>query len=159
MRWREIDEQNSLGEIRIALTYAAESGAIDRRHVDTFAHIVLAATNEVALMIARAGDPGTALGAGESAVAEFLDRLLGTRGQWLSDFRQRLRVAGVRDRVRRVVRRRGGRGRRGRHRIRLGRNRGGDRGCGDRIRRRDRWDGLCIGHEIRIPADPGLNRS
>ena len=65
---------------RAALTYAAESGSIERRHVDTFAHIVLAATNEVTLMIARADDPAAALGAGESAVAEFLDRLLGDPG-------------------------------------------------------------------------------
>ncbi|MET9486113.1 TetR/AcrR family transcriptional regulator [Nocardia sp. NPDC006630] len=78
-RWRELDEQNSLGEIRIALNYAAEAGAIDPRHVDTFAHIVLAATNEVALMVARSADPGAALSAGESAVGEFLDRLLGVR--------------------------------------------------------------------------------
>jgi hypothetical protein len=33
--------------------------------------------NEVALMIARADDPAAVLSAGESAVAEFLDRLLG----------------------------------------------------------------------------------
>ena len=45
--------------------------------MDTFAHIVLAAANEVAMMIARADDPAAALSAGESAFAEFLDRLLG----------------------------------------------------------------------------------
>ena len=75
-RWRELDEQNSLGVIRAALTYAAEAGSIERRHVDAFAHTVLAAVNEVAQMIARADDPAAALSAGESAVAEFLDRLL-----------------------------------------------------------------------------------
>jgi hypothetical protein len=37
---------------------------------------VLAAANEVALMIARADDPAAALSDGQSAVAEFLDRLL-----------------------------------------------------------------------------------
>jgi hypothetical protein len=47
--------------------------------VDTFAHIVLAAGNEVALMIARADDPAAALTVGEGAFAEFLDRLLGGR--------------------------------------------------------------------------------
>ena len=78
-RWRELDEQGPLGEIRAALAYAAEAGSIERRHVDTFAHIVLAAANEVALMIARADDPAAALSVGESAVAEFLDRLLGNR--------------------------------------------------------------------------------
>ena len=51
-RWRELDEQGNLGEIRAALTYAADAGGIERRHVDAFAHIVLAAANEVALMIA-----------------------------------------------------------------------------------------------------------
>jgi AcrR family transcriptional regulator len=77
-RWRELDEQNTLGAIRPALAYAAETGRIAPGHVDTFAHIVLAAANEVALMIARADDPAAALSAGESAFAEFLDRLLGS---------------------------------------------------------------------------------
>jgi len=76
-RWRDLDEQGPLEVIRAALAYAAEAGRIERRHVDTFARIVLAAANEVALMIARADDPAAALTAGESAFAEFLDRLLG----------------------------------------------------------------------------------
>jgi len=76
-RWRELDEQANLGWIRAALTYAAETGRIERRHVDAFAHIVMAAVNEVALMIARADDPAAALTAGEGAVGEFLDRLVG----------------------------------------------------------------------------------
>jgi AcrR family transcriptional regulator len=75
-RWRELDEP-VLELIRGALTYAAEAGRIEHRHVDTFAHIALAAANEVAMMIARADDPAAALTAGESAFAEFLDRLLG----------------------------------------------------------------------------------
>jgi len=75
-RWRELDEQGPLGVIRAALAYAAEAGIIEQRHVDAFAHIVLAAANEVTLVIARADDRAAALAAGESAVAEFLDRLL-----------------------------------------------------------------------------------
>ena len=74
-RWREIDEQN-LGWIKAALTYAADTGRIERRHVDVFAHIVLAAANEVALKVARADDPAAMLPDAESAFAEFLDRLL-----------------------------------------------------------------------------------
>ena len=74
-RWREIDEQN-LGWIKAALTYAADAGRIERRHVDVFAHIVLAAANEVALKVARADDPTATLPDAESAFAEFLDRLL-----------------------------------------------------------------------------------
>lgn len=76
-RWRELDEQASLGVIRAALAYAAEAGSIQRRHVDAFAHIVLAAGNEVAMMIARDDDPAAALSAAQSALAEFLERLVG----------------------------------------------------------------------------------
>jgi AcrR family transcriptional regulator len=76
-RWRELDEQGSLGFTKAALAYAAEAGHIEPRHVDAFAHIVLAAANEVAMTIARADDPAAALSAGESAFADFLDRLLG----------------------------------------------------------------------------------
>ena len=78
--WRDLDERSTLGVIRAALAYAADTGRIGPDHVDTFAHIVLAAANEVALMIARADDPAAALRAGESAFADFLDRLLGRQG-------------------------------------------------------------------------------
>jgi AcrR family transcriptional regulator len=76
-RWRELDEQGSLGFIRDAIAYAAEAGSLDLGHVDAFAHIVMAAINEVAQLVARMDDPAAALAAAESAVAEFLDRLLG----------------------------------------------------------------------------------
>jgi AcrR family transcriptional regulator len=74
-RWRELDEQGSLGWIKATLAYAADTGRIERRHIDVFAHIVLAAANEVALMIARADDPAATLTDAENAFAEFLDRL------------------------------------------------------------------------------------
>ena len=76
-RWRELDEQGPLGVIRGLLADAAEAGRIESRHVDAFAHIVLAALNELALMITRADNRAEALAAAESAVEEFLDRLLG----------------------------------------------------------------------------------
>jgi AcrR family transcriptional regulator len=79
-RWRDMDEQSTLLVIRAALTYAAGAGRIEQRHVDMFAHILLAANNEVAMMIGRAGDPAAALSAGESALTELLDRLLGESG-------------------------------------------------------------------------------
>jgi AcrR family transcriptional regulator len=74
-RWRELDEQGSLGWIKATLAYAADAGRIERRHIDVFAHVVLAAANEVALMIARADDPAATLTDAENAFAEFLDRL------------------------------------------------------------------------------------
>jgi AcrR family transcriptional regulator len=77
-RWRDLDEQSSLKMIRAALSYAADAGRIERRHVDAFSHIVLAASNEVALMIGRADDRAAALSAGQSALTEFFARLLGT---------------------------------------------------------------------------------
>ena len=77
-RWRELDE--ALAMIRHALGYAAEAGAVDPRHVDVFAHIVMATLNEVAMMIALSSDSAATLKAGESAVDDFLDRLLGGLG-------------------------------------------------------------------------------
>ena len=79
-RWRQMDEQSTLGVIRTSIAYGADAGAVDQRHVDVFAHIVLAAANEVAMMIALAGDSGAALSDAESALAAFLDRLLGAPG-------------------------------------------------------------------------------
>jgi AcrR family transcriptional regulator len=76
-RWRELDEQGPLGLIRASLNHAAETGRIRPGHVDAFAHIVMAAANEIAMMIARSDDPAATLGNEESAFAEFLDRLLG----------------------------------------------------------------------------------
>src|SRR6516162_1889922 len=64
-RWRELDEQGPLGVIRDCLAYAAETGRIEHRLVDTFARIVLAAANEVTLMIARADDPAVAVAVAE----------------------------------------------------------------------------------------------
>ncbi|MBV9795507.1 MAG: TetR/AcrR family transcriptional regulator [Actinobacteria bacterium] len=76
-RWRELDEQGNLGFIRGALTFAADQGRLDRRHIDAYAHIVLAAANEVTMMVIRADDPAAALSAEEAAFTSFLDRLLG----------------------------------------------------------------------------------
>jgi AcrR family transcriptional regulator len=76
-RWRELDEQSTLGFIRSAISYAADAGGVDQRHVDVFAHIVLAAANEVAMMIALAGDSAAAIEEVESAFDDFLDRMLG----------------------------------------------------------------------------------
>jgi hypothetical protein len=45
-----------------------------------FAHIVMATLNEVAMMIALSSDSAATLKAGESAVDDFLDRLLGGLG-------------------------------------------------------------------------------
>jgi AcrR family transcriptional regulator len=79
-RWRELDEHGALGILRGLLADVARDGRIETRHADAFAHIVLGALNELSLMIARAEDRAAALARGESAVQEFLDRLLGAGG-------------------------------------------------------------------------------
>ena len=77
-RWREIDERNTLGTIRAAMGAAAAAGRIDPAHADVFAHILLAAVNEVSLMIARADDPAAAREQARAALDDFLGRLLGS---------------------------------------------------------------------------------
>jgi AcrR family transcriptional regulator len=75
-RWRERDEANTLGALRAALTHAARQGGLDPRHVDVFAHALLATANELAIMIARAEHPTGALAEAEDAFTALLDRIL-----------------------------------------------------------------------------------
>jgi hypothetical protein len=60
----------------MAMQVAAESGRVPPDMVDTFAHVILALVNEIALMIARADDLEGAVRSGEAAVDEILSRLL-----------------------------------------------------------------------------------
>jgi AcrR family transcriptional regulator len=76
-RFRELDEQNVLGEIRVAVAAAAQEGRLDGRHVDVFAHLVMAAVNEAAILVARSTDPAAALPEAQDAFDEFLRRVLG----------------------------------------------------------------------------------
>jgi AcrR family transcriptional regulator len=75
-RWREIDEQHTLGGLRTSLKLIAGQGRLPAGNVDLLAHMVLAAVNEAALMIARAEDPEQALRRGQEAVDMLLDRLV-----------------------------------------------------------------------------------
>jgi AcrR family transcriptional regulator len=79
-RWREIEEQNALGTIKLVMQVAAAEGRITENLVDTFAHVVLATMNELALLIARATDTKAAQRDAETAVDEILTRLLGSGG-------------------------------------------------------------------------------
>jgi AcrR family transcriptional regulator len=74
-RWRERDEA-TLGAVRGALTAASEQGVLDLRHVDVFAHALLAMINELSIMIARSARPTEALAEAEAALDELLDRIL-----------------------------------------------------------------------------------
>jgi AcrR family transcriptional regulator len=75
-RWREIDEQHTLGGLRTSLELIAGQGRLPAGNVDLLSHMVLAAVNEAALMIARAEDPEQALRRGQEAVDTLLDRLV-----------------------------------------------------------------------------------
>jgi AcrR family transcriptional regulator len=75
-RWRELDEQHTLGGVRKSLRAIAEQGRLPAGQVDLMAHMVLAAVNEAALLIARADDPPAALRTGRRAVDTLLDRLV-----------------------------------------------------------------------------------
>ena len=73
-RWREFDEEHVLGNIKMAMHAAAEEGALPSEHADAFAHILLAAVNELALTIPGAADQAAAISAAEGALDEFLPR-------------------------------------------------------------------------------------
>jgi AcrR family transcriptional regulator len=77
-RWRELDELHTLGRLRANLQAIADEGRLPARQVDILAHMVLAAVNEAALLIARSDDPRKALRSGQAAVATLLERLVDT---------------------------------------------------------------------------------
>jgi AcrR family transcriptional regulator len=76
-RWREVDEQRTLGSIKAVLRRVAAEGRIPVARVDFYAHVLLAGMNEIAMLIARAGDHAAAAAEAEVATGELLDRLLG----------------------------------------------------------------------------------
>lgn len=75
-RWRTMDEQHSLGAVRGLLQQVCDAGGLAPELVDSFAHMILAALDEMALVIARADDPEAAMAGGRLAVRELLRRLL-----------------------------------------------------------------------------------
>src|ERR1700722_749037 len=75
-RGGEMDDGRALGAVRAMLQAVSDSGRLRADLVGPFAHMILAALDEIALVIARAEDSETALAEGQASVAEFLDRLL-----------------------------------------------------------------------------------
>jgi len=76
-RWREIDEAHILGGLRAAIGLLAAQGNLAETEVDMYAHMLLAAVAEAALVIAQADDPEAALARGQAAVDTLLSRALG----------------------------------------------------------------------------------
>jgi AcrR family transcriptional regulator len=76
-RWRAAGgEQSAQEAVRELLQAIADSGRLTPGLVGPFAHMILAALDEIALVIARAEDPETALAEGLEAVRELLRRVL-----------------------------------------------------------------------------------
>ena len=76
-RWREIDGRHGFGLLRQALGAVAAEGTIRLELVDVLAHMLLAAMLELALVVARSEDRVAALRAGEAAIDELLEGMLG----------------------------------------------------------------------------------
>jgi AcrR family transcriptional regulator len=70
--WREVEARHGLGLVTQGLREVMAAGQIDEQPVEPLAHIVLAALNEAALLVAGADDPI----ATRVTVGQLLDRLL-----------------------------------------------------------------------------------
>jgi AcrR family transcriptional regulator len=73
-RWREIDERHGFGLLVGGL---AATGRVPDEILDATAHMLLAATLEAALLIARFGPESSQAASTREALEELLDRLLG----------------------------------------------------------------------------------
>jgi AcrR family transcriptional regulator len=75
-QWRAMDEGRTVGAMRAMLQAVSDTGRLPGELVDPFAHMILAALDEAALVVARAPDSRVAVAEGRQAVEEFLARLL-----------------------------------------------------------------------------------
>ena len=55
--WREIDAEHGLGLVTEALEHVMGAGLIESQPVQPLAHLLLAALNEAAMLVANAEDP------------------------------------------------------------------------------------------------------
>ena len=75
-QWRAMDEGRTVGAMRAMLQAVADTGRLPGELVGPFAHMILAALDEAALVVARAPDSRVAVAEERQAVEEFLARLL-----------------------------------------------------------------------------------
>jgi AcrR family transcriptional regulator len=75
-RWRAMDDGRTLGAMRVMLQAISDSGRLPAELVGPFSHMILAALDEIVLVIARAPDSEAAVAEGRTAVQALLDRLL-----------------------------------------------------------------------------------
>jgi AcrR family transcriptional regulator len=75
-KWREIDARHGFGLMKRSLEAAAKGGRLRAELTETFAHILLAAVMETALVIARADNVEEATRKGRAAIAALIKKLL-----------------------------------------------------------------------------------
>ena len=75
-QWRAMDEGRTAGAMRDMLQAVSDTGRLPGELVGPFAHMILAALDEAAMIVARAPDSRTAVAEERQAVEEFLARLL-----------------------------------------------------------------------------------
>ena len=75
-RWRAMDDGRTLGAMRVMLQAISDSGRLPAELVGPFSHMILAALDEIVMVIARAPDSTAAVAEGRMAVQALLDRLL-----------------------------------------------------------------------------------
>jgi AcrR family transcriptional regulator len=75
-RWRAMDDGQTLGTLRAMLQAVSDSGRLPAELVVPFSHMLLAALDELVLVVARAPDSTVAVAEGRMAVEAFIERLL-----------------------------------------------------------------------------------
>ena len=75
-QWRAMDEGRTVNAMRDMLQAVSDTGRLPAELVGPFAHMILAALDEAALVVARAADSRVAVLEERQAVEEFLARLL-----------------------------------------------------------------------------------
>jgi AcrR family transcriptional regulator len=75
-RWRAMDDGQTLGTLRAMLQAVSDSGRLPAELVAPFSHMLLAALDELVLVVARAPDSTAAVAEGRMAVEAFIERLL-----------------------------------------------------------------------------------
>ena len=75
-RWRTMDDGQTLGTLRAMLQAVSDSGRLPAELVAPFSHMLLAALDELVLVVARAPDSTAAVAEGRMAVEAFIERLL-----------------------------------------------------------------------------------
>jgi AcrR family transcriptional regulator len=75
-QWRAMDEGRTVGAMRDMLQAVSDSGRLPPELVEPFSHMILAALDEAAMVVARAPDSRAAVAESRRAVEELLNRLL-----------------------------------------------------------------------------------